>query len=396
MQGSGWTECDLREADSRQTVFGATREFLSRARFNALRMDIEWHLGASQRWNDALVYVRSAPEPRGLAPFLRQSGRPLNFRLGEMSIASASLCRYTLFGEPLFDTDDPELAAAAALELLATLRRRLRRREVANFDGLPVDGPLHRLTTGTGVQRDFIVLQMGRPFEHQYIRLPPTYEEYLKQMGSRSRQSVLYSERKLLRESEDQVSCVCFQDCASIERFIQDATAISRKTYQWNLLDLGLQNTEGLRQRLLYAADHALLRSYILYCRDTPVSFMLGYQYLDCYYYIDVGYDPAFANLSVGSVLQLMVLKDLYARGAPPALFDFSTGYGAHKARFGNFARSEVNLLLLPRTLENRLLAQAFRWSERFSIALGSALDRLGLKQRLKKLLRQSAGKAPD
>jgi CelD/BcsL family acetyltransferase involved in cellulose biosynthesis len=123
---------------------------------------------------------------------------------------------------------------------------------------------------------------------------------------------------------------------------------------------------------------------------------MLGYQYLDCYYYIDVGYDPAYANFSVGSVLQLMVLKDLYTRGTLPAIFDFSTGYGAHKARFGNFAQRQVNLLLLPKTLDNHSLALAFRWTERASAALVSALDKLGLKKRLKKWIRQFASRARD
>ena len=41
-------------------------------------------------------------------------------------------------------------------------------------------------------------------------------------------------------------------------------------------------------------------------------------------------------------------MKDLVEDPERPEIFDFSTGDGDHKGRFGNFSRSEVNLLLLP------------------------------------------------
>ena len=116
---------------------------------------------------------------------------------------------------------------------------------------------------------------------------------------------------------------------------------------------------------------------------------MLGFEYTDCYYYTDVGYDPEYASWSVGTILQLKVLQDLYEGGSPPSLFDFSTGYGSHKARFGNVSRLEANVLLLPRTLRNRAIVAAFQSGERFSVGAAALMDRLGLKSRIKKLLRR-------
>ena len=145
-----------------------------------------------------------------------------------------------------------------------------------------------------------------------------------------------------------------------------DATRISRKTYQWNLLGLGLRDSEGLTRQLAYEAERGLLRNYILYCRDDPVAFMIGAQAPGAiYYYIDVGFDPDYAKWSVGSMLQLKVLRDLFASPGTPALFDFSTGEGEHKARFGNQSRPEANVMLLPKTMRMRATVMAYAWTER-------------------------------
>ena len=76
---------------------------------------------------------------------------------------------------------------------------------------------------------------------------------------------------------------------------------------------------------MVFAARRGLLRSYILYCRDHPASFLLGYQYRGQYYHTDIGYDPDYAKQGVGSVLQLEVMQHMYEDGERPEIFDFST-----------------------------------------------------------------------
>ena len=115
---------------------------------------------------------------------------------------------------------------------------------------------------------------------------------------------------------------------------------------------------------------------------------MVGYQYEDCFFYIDVGYDPEWAKYSVGSVLQLEVMEDLYRRDNRPTLFDFSTGYGPHKSRFGKEFREEVNMLLLPNTPGNRTLAVAFRSVDNMLDLTSRSLDNFGLKKSVQKAIR--------
>ncbi|MEJ0071442.1 MAG: GNAT family N-acetyltransferase [Pseudomonadota bacterium] len=221
--------------------------------------------------------------------------------------------------------------------------------------------------------------------------MPADWETYEKQLGTRSRKSLRYSRKKLAEHLDGQLTLRCFTAPDEIDAYLADAVRISQKTYQWNLLGLGLRDRAALRERLRFAASRGWLRCYVLYGRGAPLAFMLGLLQHGTYHYLDVGYDPDWAKWSVGSMLQVDVMRDLFALPAPPRGFDFSTGYGAHKARFGNRARREANYLLLPRGPRSALLLGAYRATEAASVGLSRLLDRYDLKTRLKKLVRGRA-----
>jgi CelD/BcsL family acetyltransferase involved in cellulose biosynthesis len=387
-----WRLGDGSTGEMRRQIADAVAGLIGDATVGALYYELEWRFCNQPDWTNALLFLRDGPGGcTGFAPFFRQE-RPLNFFLGEIKLFSAPIRRYTLLGEPLLSAANPENASNAIAGMLHSARRHLSGAEALFFEGLPVQGPAHdALTTLPEVERDYILVPIERPFEHQFINMPPSYEDFLKDLGSRSRKSLQYSERKLERDMDGDVSVRCFESPEDVERFLIDAEEISRKTYQRNLLGLGLEASPAFKRRLEFAADRGWLRSYILYCRSVPAAFMLGYQHRGCYYYTDVGYDPHFAEWSVGSVLQLKVMQHLYAADNRPSRFDFSTGYGTHKARFGNFQRTETNLLLLPRTLRNRLLVFAHRATTRAGDAIVNLTERLGVKARLKRWIRRSS-----
>jgi CelD/BcsL family acetyltransferase involved in cellulose biosynthesis len=152
-----------------------------------------------------------------------------------------------------------------------------------------------------------------------------------------------------------------------------------------------LRDAAELRATLGSAARHGWLRSYIFYCRGEPVAFMLGYLYRRTYHYMDVGYDPAWAQWGVGSILQMEVMKDLIEDPERPEIFDFSTGDGDHKGRFGNFSRSEVNLLLLRKCPRNAILVAAYAATLAVDKHASRWLNTLGLKAVVKRWVRQKA-----
>jgi hypothetical protein len=235
------------------------------------------------------------------------------------------------------------------------------------------------------------MLRLGNEFEHQFIKLPASFQDYEAQIGSHARKHLRYAHNRLAKDVSGDLRVRRFTDIDSVPDFVADAGKISEKTYQWRLLGLGLRDAEALSAELAFAAQNGWLRSYILYCRGEPAAFMLGYRYRQSYHYMDVGYDPAWAKWSVGSILQMEVLKDLLAGPNPPQIFDFSIGFGAHKARFGNTSRPEINLLLVKRHPRNAVLATAYTATAAIDRLVGKWAELLGIKARIKRWLRRSA-----
>jgi CelD/BcsL family acetyltransferase involved in cellulose biosynthesis len=388
-----WQPVDLDRPEGLSALIAQARAIADRAGGAggaSVHNDLAWLLGDDPARAAGLrVLGFRNGDAAGYAAFLVRP-RPLKFQLGEVTLAQHRLRYHTLSGEPLLVGLDEPARYAAMESFLDAARAMLGPGDALALEGVPVGGALDRLVA-TAPPASFAVTRLGAPFEHQLIDMPADWPAYEAQLGTRSRKSLRYSRKKLAEHVGGQLEARCFQTPAELDRFLADSVAVSRKTYQWNLLGLGLRDREALEARLRFAAAHGWLRCYILYCGDQPTAFMLGLLHGDTYYYLDVGYDPDWAKWSVGSVLQVEVMQDLFALPTPPKRFDFSTGYGAHKARFGNVSRREANWLLLPAGWRSAALLGGYRATERVGAGLSQVLARYDLKARLKKLVRGRA-----
>lgn len=402
MTGSGdsrlaWTRLDLGDSVDVATAAEASSAIVREIGLGARSFDLRWRTGGGEDARNLRTYVlRDAVGVAGLAMF-SATRLPLKFAIGEVVFARVPLARQWHVGAPYLAArlSPAERSTASALLVRAALAE-LGAGECLFLEGLPVDDPLHAAVVDAAPERRSLSLQLCAPYEHQFIALPETFDEYVQQLGPRSRQSVLYSQRRVRKDMGGDVQCRCFETEADVDRFVTDAVEISRKTYQWNLLGLGLRDADGLRRSLGRAAVNGWFRSFILYCKGVPAAFMLGFQHENCYYYDDVGFDPAYAKWSVGTVLQIEVLEFLYGRADRPQHFDFSTGYGEHKGRFGNGSRRETNLLVLPATVRNRALVGAYRANDRLGATASALLARAGVKERLRRLIRARATQNAD
>lgn len=223
------------------------------------------------------------------------------------------------------------------------------------------------------------------PTPHYLIRMPQTMTEYLTKFTSKTRKNRLREIKHL--EEQGTVELRRVNRLEQIDNFLELANGISRSSYQHRLLGVGLRAPAQLRRRLEVAATHGWLRSYLLLVNNIACSFMLGYQYEGRYCYTKVGYAPEFAKFSVGSVLQLMVLEDLF-RLDTPQLFDLGT-HSPQKQYFGNDqydARSAYFFSpgLYPWTVRNA--QRSIGW---LSANAGAALERWNLKPKVQRLMRR-------
>lgn len=223
---------------------------------------------------------------------------------------------------------------------------------------------------------------------HHLLRLPPTFGDYLAKFTPKTRKN-RFRELKYL-EQRGPVTLVEVRHPEQVEGFLTAAHAISLRSYQHRLLKAGLRTPDHLRQRLHIAAENGWLRSYLLRCGDTDCSFMLGYQYRGRYHYTKVGYDPAWAKLCVGTILQLLVLQDLYRRDTP-ATVDFGV-QGPQKKYFGNDFYWEREVYFFRPGVYAWLATTSHRASRRLTTRASAWLDRHHLKPRAQRLIRRLRG----
>ena len=103
--------------------------------------------------------------------------------------------------------------------------------------------------------------------------------------------------------------------------------------------------------------------------------------------YAYLGYDPDWARLSVGTVLQMDALERLFAE-ARYRWFDFTEGDGAHKEMFGTHAAACSSLVLLEPTLANRALLGARAGFDASVLGAKALAERSGALGRIRALLR--------
>lgn len=149
------------------------------------------------------------------------------------------------------------------------------------------------------------------------------------------------------------------------------ARGIARTTYQERLLGAGLPDTQDFVTRMLGDAAADAVRAWTLDIDGKPAAYLYCPVRGGDVIYEYVGHDPAFGDLSVGTLLHVEALRDLLDEGRF-ARFDFTEGEGQHKRTLSTGGVACVDLLLLRPTLANRATVHGLAAFDR-AVALAKA-----------------------
>jgi len=224
-------------------------------------------------------------------------------------------------------------------------------------------------------------------FERRYIDLRTDFETYMSQFSGKTRSSIKRKARKFKDASNGEVDWSVYRSAAEMDRFHVLASDISKLTYQEKLFDAGIPTDAKFLDEMRTLARADAVRGFILFLGDKPISYL--YLPVDngrvIYNYL--GFDPAYAKYSPGTVLQLLALEFLFSENTY-RIFDFTEGDGAHKKLFSTNARLCGNVFYLKPTFKNRLIVRlhlVVGWGSAFANGL---IVKLGLKERLRQMLR--------
>ena len=235
------------------------------------------------------------------------------------------------------------------------------------------------------IRRGFRVHTKGKPFPHLLIRLDGTFESYLKRFSPKARKNRLREIRRL--RERGQVNLLRASQASEIDAFLEAAYEISERNSKFKRLgfDLAARDLDMLRRKLRFFAERGWLRSYVLKCDGVPCSFILGHQPGSSFYAETVGVDDAWRSYSVGTVILLLVLEDLFKEN-PAEFYDFGT-YVKFQEHFATESYPEERVWLFRRRAYPVLASSIYCACNAVSTSTGMLLEHFGLKSKLKQLL---------
>ena len=224
-------------------------------------------------------------------------------------------------------------------------------------------------------------------YTRHYIDLTIGHDAYLAGLSANTRSGIKRKAKKLAQANDGTLDVRRFRTPTEIEAFHEVALTLSRKTYQAKLLGGGLPEDARFVRSMLELAAADAVRAWLLYLDGQPAAYLYCPVDHGTVRYDHVGHDPAFADLSPGSVLQMEAMRDLFAEGCHHR-FDFTEGEGQHKRQFATDGVACVDLLLLRPTIANRATVAALGAFDGGMARSKRVVNRLGLQTLARRIRR--------
>lgn len=228
---------------------------------------------------------------------------------------------------------------------------------------------------------------ISQSFRRYYIELKYSFDDYLAQFSSKTRSTFRRKLRKYEKESGGSIDWKIYSTPQEMEEFHKLAREISKETYQEKLLDAGLPEDDGFYADMMRNAENGTVKGFLLYLDGKAVSYLYAPIYQGRMIYNHLGYLPEVSRLSAGTVLFLKVLEYLFENDEIE-IFDFTEGQSDQKKQFSTSNIYCGNMLSLEYSWSNHFWLWLNKMSNGFSTAIQKALDALGIKNYIKKLLR--------
>jgi hypothetical protein len=349
---------------------------------------VGWGGGAAYARRIVLVTLHERGELAGVAPLI--VCRALwTARIGYQAVAPIPIVRAVVTGGDLLAPDEPEAHAA----LLGAIAEAIPEAHLLRLECLPTSSSFFQSVQASQALREQYWIDTPPAQPRWTIALPATFDQYVKSLGSRGRRMIRTSVRRLEGDKDGALRVERCTRTEDLPRFFEAVEHVSQRS--WQGTKLGRVIREGTHGERLRAYIHrGWLRGHALRIGDEPVAFVIGLLAHGTYLYDEPGYDPAWASEQPGVILLGRILQDLIAEGA--TRFDFGEGDALYKSILSSDKHDEVRLDLVRRSV----YAGAARFIHRTSSDAGrlarEALDKLGLRDEVRRLLRRGGAQAPS
>jgi CelD/BcsL family acetyltransferase involved in cellulose biosynthesis len=217
--------------------------------------------------------------------------------------------------------------------------------DVVILPKLVVGSPLARAARTTAGR---LRLDAGQePVGHWTLSIP-SHAEFLAARASKTRRNLKYYRNRLKREHPD-VTVKRYEDAAEIEALSAQMTEVAVKTYQHGL-GAGYGSGELDRPLLELGLEKGWVKVWVMSIDGRPVAFWHGVGYRGVFLADFTGYDPAYADARVGSVLATQMIEEVADDPAYTTL-DWGHGDAEYKRAYGDERTEEADVLIYAPTL---------------------------------------------
>jgi CelD/BcsL family acetyltransferase involved in cellulose biosynthesis len=264
------------------------------------------------------------------------------------------------------------------------------------FDGIPRDirllamqsVPVEDELPKTTKLRDAI-RYVPAHFNHYSIEIRGGFDDYMSGLSGKSRHEMARKVRRFVAHAEGRQELREYREPSEIPEFVRLASDLSKMTYQGRLLAVGLPDSPEFVAELVLAAGRGDVRGYLLSIAGRPVAYGYCRAEGDLLAFEHTGYDPALATHSPGIYLLQEMLKRVHAENRF-RVFDFGSGDAQYKRSYATTSRRCATVLQFRKSFRNRLVVTSHRALTAFSDGCVRLLDRIGIKDRVKRLFRRS------
>lgn len=224
--------------------------------------------------------------------------------------------------------------------------------------------------------------------QHFLVELHSSFDEYISKFSPKTRQNITRSVRKLETNNPNEEIFHKFRTPDEIKFFITEAIKISNQTYQARLLKSGIPSTTKFIDSATDLAAKGNARGYLLKSNGKFIAFawcrIEGARQI----YDVIGYLPEHGKHSPGTVLLYLIIKSIFMEGRI-SIFDFGPGYSSYKEIFSNCHIHYKDILVVRDKLTNKIILETHRACETLSKTTGDLLFQIGIKEKIKRILRK-------
>jgi CelD/BcsL family acetyltransferase involved in cellulose biosynthesis len=236
-------------------------------------------------------------------------------------------------GENVCDYQDMIVASNHHLEFFKSVLTHLKKKKIHSFElaGLRPDAASMMELPELAKQMGYAVVCNQTAFSYE-IKLPRSWESYLKMLGGKQRHEIRRKLRRLNEAGHIEYRIIHRPDEISenMDVFFSMFKA-SRPDKSEFLTGEMVSFFQSLAQR---TARQGYLRMSFLDIDQAPAAGVMCFDYNDTIFLYNNGYDPRFGNLSVGFLSKVYSIKESIERGK--RRYDLLKGDEGYKKRLGS------------------------------------------------------------